>query len=162
MQSHQDFFAAAHVYPLPSFPGRTQENLLAQLLRKRYEPRVEDWIEEGRKAAASFEGSANGRTNAETPADFAELWDWAGPAANNVAKDIFLSYEDSDSGSDEEEDDDDGENVKMEDAGSTDHSPSGAKAVEQPAKPMLPLEDICKFMYTGVEPKSAVKSARPT
>ena len=37
------------VFPLPEFPGRTQEGLLGQLLRKKLEPGVEDLVAEGRE-----------------------------------------------------------------------------------------------------------------
>ncbi|KAG9892057.1 hypothetical protein KCV05_g17983, partial [Aureobasidium melanogenum] len=49
----QPLLANAHVYPLPSYPGRTQEDLLTQLLRKKLQPQVEDWIANGERHAAN-------------------------------------------------------------------------------------------------------------
>ena len=87
--NHQ-LFSSMTVYPLPEFPGRTQEALLGQLLRKKLEPNVEDWVEEGRKTAAaastssrnpvrSFSSSANDETHDD-------LWNWARLAANEQAR----------------------------------------------------------------------------
>jgi mediator of RNA polymerase II transcription subunit 8 len=47
-------------YPSTNFPGRTQENLLGALLRKKLEPDVESWVEEGRNLAAGQTGAAAG------------------------------------------------------------------------------------------------------
>ncbi len=70
-------------YPLPTFPGRTQENLLGQLLRKKLEPNVEDWVEKGREAATELQGSGR---QASREHDLLALWEWAGMAANEQAR----------------------------------------------------------------------------
>ncbi|TVY90748.1 Mediator of RNA polymerase II transcription subunit, partial [Lachnellula willkommii] len=56
------------VYPSPNYPGRTQEALLGQLLRKKLEPSVEGWVAEGR--AIQDEAEQQG-------GDEEELWSWA-------------------------------------------------------------------------------------
>jgi mediator of RNA polymerase II transcription subunit 8 len=53
-------------YPSTNYPGRTQEGLLGQLLRKKLEPQVETWVGEGREMQ---EGEDAGEA-AE------ELWAW--------------------------------------------------------------------------------------
>lgn len=53
-------------YPSTNYPGRTQEGLLGQLLRKKLEPQVETWVGEGRGVQ---EGEDVGE-GAE------ELWAW--------------------------------------------------------------------------------------
>lgn len=53
-------------YPSPNYPGRTQEGLLGQLLRKKLEPHVETWVDEGRAIHDGDEGE-----------DVAELWAWS-------------------------------------------------------------------------------------
>ncbi|RDL38781.1 uncharacterized protein BP5553_03121 [Venustampulla echinocandica] len=58
------------VYPATNYPGRTQEALLGQLLRKKLEPSVESWVEEARAI----------QTGAGEPVkneDDEELWGWA-------------------------------------------------------------------------------------
>jgi mediator of RNA polymerase II transcription subunit 8 len=47
-----ELFSRIAVHPSPNYPGRTQENVLGQLLRKKLEPDVADLVEEGREAAA--------------------------------------------------------------------------------------------------------------
>lgn len=81
-------------YPTSDFPGRTQEGLLGQLLRKKLEPSVDSWVERGARAAtdafappADVTGTAMAidRTGL-TEVELAELWDWAPPAANAEAR----------------------------------------------------------------------------
>ncbi len=71
-------------YPLPTFPARTQENLLGQLLRKKLEPDVEDWVLRGRDTAT--EAGKLGDRDVEEAHDLLALWDWAGMAANEQAR----------------------------------------------------------------------------
>ncbi|KAI9833892.1 MAG: hypothetical protein M1819_003401 [Sarea resinae] len=114
LTTHSNFFAATTAYPLPTFPGRTEEVLLGQLLRKKLEPDVEDWVEKGRAItlgagvlgngssggdSANVNGgpAATGTTVPEsaTPSlsrlplsegELALLWSWAPIAANEEAK----------------------------------------------------------------------------
>ncbi|KAI1497662.1 mediator of RNA polymerase II transcription complex subunit 8-domain-containing protein [Biscogniauxia marginata] len=51
---HDDLFGRVAVHPSTNFPGRTQENILLQLLRKKAEPDVEAAMDEGRKALAAL------------------------------------------------------------------------------------------------------------
>ncbi|KAL1879339.1 hypothetical protein VTK73DRAFT_7176 [Phialemonium thermophilum] len=46
-----DLFQRVAVHPSTNFPGRTQEPILLQLLRKKLEPEIETWVDEGRDAA---------------------------------------------------------------------------------------------------------------
>ncbi|KAK1767116.1 mediator of RNA polymerase II transcription subunit 8 [Phialemonium atrogriseum] len=46
-----DLFQRVAVHPSTNFPGRTQEPVLLQLLRKKLEPDIETWVEQGRGAA---------------------------------------------------------------------------------------------------------------
>ncbi|KAK3337290.1 mediator complex, subunit Med8 [Cercophora scortea] len=48
-----ELFQRVTVHPSTNFPGRTQEHILLQLLRKKLEPNVETWVEEARNAARS-------------------------------------------------------------------------------------------------------------
>lgn len=63
---HQELFQQTVVYPCTNYPGREQENLLGQLLRKKVEPNVENWIAEGRAESAG-----------DTAQDLSKHWDWA-------------------------------------------------------------------------------------
>lgn len=72
------------VYPLPQFPGRTQENLLGQLLRKKLEPNVEDWVEKGR--AVATEAMEDSQAAGLKKQEMLDLWSWAGMAANEQAR----------------------------------------------------------------------------
>ena len=48
MKTHSELFEKMVEYPSTNFPGRTQEGLLGHLLRKKLEPGVERWVEEGK------------------------------------------------------------------------------------------------------------------
>lgn len=51
MTENSDLFQRIAVHPSTNFPGRTQEHVLLQLLRKKPEPEVESWIEQARETA---------------------------------------------------------------------------------------------------------------
>lgn len=70
VNSHKALFDHLAVFPLPEFPGRTQEGLLGQLLRKKLEPGVEDWV-----AKSLEEGKA--KKPLAVAADQEELCDFA-------------------------------------------------------------------------------------
>ena len=72
------------VYPLPDFPGQTQEGLLGQLLRKKLEPNVEDWVAEGRRTATDTSQQSVDGTLLQS--ELQDLWSWAGMAANEEAR----------------------------------------------------------------------------
>jgi mediator of RNA polymerase II transcription subunit 8 len=84
----QPHLANAHVYPLPSFPGREQENLLGQLLRKKLQPQVEDWIVAGERHEQQQQQQEQQQQDPLTAAQLADLWNWAGPEGNRVARDL--------------------------------------------------------------------------
>ncbi|KAG9648575.1 hypothetical protein KCU64_g9749, partial [Aureobasidium melanogenum] len=95
----QPLLANAHVYPLPSYPGRTQEDLLTQLLRKKLQPQVEDWIANGERHAANSaldpsqtNGSSANRSppapQSMNPAQLTDLWEWAGREGNRIAREM--------------------------------------------------------------------------
>ncbi|KAI4724958.1 hypothetical protein E4T49_07305 [Aureobasidium sp. EXF-10728] len=92
----QPLLANAHVYPLPSYPGRTQEDLLTQLLRKKLQPQVEDWIADGDRHAANSAidapqtngSSAPSEPQSMTTTHLTDLWEWAGREGNRIARDM--------------------------------------------------------------------------
>jgi len=57
LSKHADLLNRTVVFPSTNYPGRTQENILTQLLRKKLEPQVENWVEEGRKIADNEGGT---------------------------------------------------------------------------------------------------------
>lgn len=58
-------------FPSTNFPGRTQEGLLLQLLRKKLEPQVESWVDEGRNLQIDGTGGVGNQ------GDIEEIWKWA-------------------------------------------------------------------------------------
>lgn len=69
LAQHADLFQKVAVHPSTNFPGRTQEGLLPQLLRKKLEIPVEDWVNEGRTIQATNEADKEKEND--------ELWEWA-------------------------------------------------------------------------------------
>ncbi|RYP46731.1 hypothetical protein DL769_011369 [Monosporascus sp. CRB-8-3] len=88
---HNDLFSRVAVHPSTNFPGRTQEGILLQLLRKKPEPDVAAAMDEGRERleAVSVASSAVGSSGdpgsapaaraqrAQTTARLEETWDAA-------------------------------------------------------------------------------------
>ena len=175
---HARFLKEAHAYPLTNFPGHMQENLLGQLLRKKLEPRVEDWIEEHtikgeREGVAQVNGAAAGLGKDELK----ELWSWAtmessgvvGPmrdddgafwddftiaereaGTENVATGLRRKLD----GESDDEDEDDVNGDKMEDVTPSSKTPTQDEAGVDTSLPPLPLDDVLRFMSTGAYPKT--------
>ncbi|KAI9846121.1 MAG: mediator of RNA polymerase II transcription subunit 8 [Thelocarpon superellum] len=85
LASAPGLFSSTVAYPLPNFPAAAEEALLVQLLRKKLEVGVEDWVLAGREAGRG-EGEDGGSGDALAAEQFEELWAWAGPAANEEAR----------------------------------------------------------------------------
>lgn len=58
---HNELFTRLAVHPSTNFPGRTQENILLQLLRKKPEPDVAAAMDEGRKTYEAMDDSLKAR-----------------------------------------------------------------------------------------------------
>lgn len=80
---HAELLRSAHAYPLASFPGYTQEGLLNQLLRKKLEPGVENWIERGLEGGQAGSGAMQ---NGQSPAKGDDSRDLAIHALRSAAK----------------------------------------------------------------------------
>ena len=83
LSQYHDLYASTVAFPLPTFPGRTQDVVLQQLLRTRLEPAVDDWIEHGQTVAQEilYPDPSGGPTK-ELP----QLWEWAPIAASEEAQ----------------------------------------------------------------------------
>ncbi|KAL7821894.1 mediator of RNA polymerase II transcription complex subunit 8 domain-containing protein [Trichoderma gracile] len=51
LSENSELFSRIAVHPSTNYPGRTQENVLTQLLRKKLEPDVEELVAQGRETA---------------------------------------------------------------------------------------------------------------
>ena len=74
LAKHQNLYASTVAFPLPSFPGRTQEIVLQQLLRTRLEPFVDDWFERGETVAQDILGPNISDKQGD---ELQQLWEWA-------------------------------------------------------------------------------------
>ncbi|KAI9682090.1 MAG: mediator of RNA polymerase II transcription subunit 8 [Caeruleum heppii] len=87
LSTHAPLLASTTVYPLPNFPSQTEEVLLTQLLRKKLEPSVADWVAEARSLATDqSQGVGKEEDKRLGERDLTELWEWAGPSANELAR----------------------------------------------------------------------------
>lgn len=121
---------------MPSFPGQAQEALLHQLLRKKLEVGVEEWVVRGRGVGEGVLG-AGGVKGEEVEA----LWQWAAVAANEEAR----RYEwGGDGGEEEEEEDEDGDDEE-EEGGKEGGGEGGAAAGGKP----LAVEEVLRFLVRG-------------
>ncbi|QSZ32128.1 hypothetical protein DSL72_001697 [Monilinia vaccinii-corymbosi] len=92
LAANSDILSRIVAFPSTNFPGRTQEGLLLQLLRKKLEPQVETWVDEGRNLQIDNLGDQG---------DIEETWKWAaewiGPRireyAQNEADDEYTAEE---------------------------------------------------------------------
>ncbi|KAL9632709.1 MAG: hypothetical protein Q9164_005147 [Protoblastenia rupestris] len=144
LQTNSPLLASTIVHPLPSYPGREQEPLLNQLLRKKLEPGVKEWVEQGRKAGEDVVGN----NQAE---EWKEFWEWAAMAGNEQARAHEWGGEGSEEESEEgdEEEEESGEDkmlgvVKAEDGGGEDGK-TESKA--------LGIDEVLRFLSKGEEPE---------
>ena len=180
---HAQFLKEAHAYPLPNFPGHTQEALLGQLLRKKLEPRVEDWIDEHTIKHDKEEALSNGAaaaTGGMTKEEMRDLWTWAGQTSSSIVRpmldedgafgDDYTIAEreagvesvvtglrrklDGDSEGEDQNEAGDDASEKMEDVMSSTGVLAEADAGIDPAVPTLPLESVLRFISTGTKPNN--------
>ncbi|KAH2707673.1 mediator of RNA polymerase II transcription subunit 8 [Aspergillus fumigatus] len=175
LADNKDLLSALVAYPGPSYPGRTQAPTLEQLLRTKLDPRVEDWVSRGRRAGAS----ALEDRGALSESALAELWDWAPVEANqearrrnwggnftleeremgiqNVVTGLRRQLEDEDEEASESEEEGEGEGESGAGAGlefdiAAPAPGSRQQQQQKAAGPAVPLEDILRYMTTGIPP----------
>lgn len=171
MAQHEDLLNRTVAYPSTNYPGRTEEALLNTLLRKKVEPPVESWMEEGR--VLGQEAEDNGVSEAQE-----DLWNFALESIGGMMRDVALKImandytkeeraagienvrtglkvppedseaksEDGEEDDDDEEEGDDSEDEEMEDADGK------GKKVKQPVVGARSLDDMVVFMTTGRMP----------
>jgi mediator of RNA polymerase II transcription subunit 8 len=88
LAKNHDLLSSTVTFPLPTYPGRTQEGLLHSLIRKRLEPSVEDWVEHGKDVGTTAFDGGNATENniGLTDKELQDLWDWAPVEANREAR----------------------------------------------------------------------------
>ncbi|KAJ8613315.1 hypothetical protein MRB53_037002 [Persea americana] len=177
--TNADLLESTQAFPLPTFP-RAQEGLLGQLLRKKRDPAVEGWVGDGAAAAAAAgtDTSMNEGEGNERRGGLPDLWSWAADRAGEIAGTVpwgidftveeVRSGVDSvhtglkrklNSGDDGDEDDDDdeedGQDADDRDKMVVDGAEKEGKVdVKEVSVPMMPLEDVLRFMMTGTRAKT--------
>lgn len=180
--TNRQFLTAAHSYPHSSFPGHSHEMVIQQLLRKKAEPAVEDWVEENTNPAkvAKWNGAADTGLSEE---EQKELWSFAKPTSTEIFGQMYtggaFDYEytlaEREAGvenvvtglrrklrkhMDEDEEEDDDEDEEMEDRVEEDIMPA-AKPQRDPfgemnnvdrSKTAVPIEGWMKAMSAMVLP----------
>ncbi|KAI9726302.1 MAG: mediator of RNA polymerase II transcription subunit 8 [Chrysothrix sp. TS-e1954] len=169
LSTHADLLESAHVYPLPDFPDTTHQGMIEELLRKKLEPGVEGWIDEGlRRADAQAQAQAQAQGGGTQVGE--ELQGWASEKARQCFSEVVFDVDytmeerarergvegvrtglrrklrrfgDNESESDGD-DSSEGEDAAMEVDGKVE---GGDKT-----RPPLKLEDVHRFMVTGVMP----------
>ncbi|KAL9135646.1 MAG: hypothetical protein Q9175_003157 [Cornicularia normoerica] len=162
LTTHAPLLSSLVAYPVPLYPGREQEPVLNQLLRKKLEPQVEDWVEEGRLAGEEVVKEDGGRGRDE----ITELWEWACIAANEQARkhewggdytleeiaggieNVVTGLRDEDSDEEEEEKEDEGGT-----SGAAEVEGHESKKPEEGGGMPLSMDDILRFLVKGEEPK---------
>jgi len=159
LTTHADLLQRTVVYPQTNFPGRTQEPLLGQLLRKKAEPQIETWVEEGR-AAIPEDGP-------EADQDLEHIWSWASEWVGDrvvkyamdeageeyTAEEREQGIENVNTGLrrdfEEESDEDEDEDEEMENGGQ-EKKAVAPELKKNPDGKVRTLEEILKFGTRGV------------
>ncbi|KAG4435004.1 hypothetical protein IFR05_009529 [Cadophora sp. M221] len=178
MSKNADLLNKTVVYPSTNYPGRTQEAVLTQLLRKKLEPGVETWVEEARATQTSVAKTSTNEKEDNELLNFAR--DWIGPrmfkyvtedsgdytfeerarGIENVNTGLRRKLQENES-DDSDENDGSDEDEEMEDVGvavttvrrtsvgEVEFGLGEVKKVDPNAK-MRNIDDILKFATTGV------------
>lgn len=159
LRDHSQFLTADHVFASTSFPAE-KEPMLNMLLAKRLAPDLVTWYDQSQTLGEKTTETSASSEDAKV--DWQKLWEWAGPAANEIVREVVMGgeeEEEEDDEDDEMEDDAEHNDLAKEEAGSS--APTTAKQQQVPqADQGMSLEQILKFMNTGVlGPPSSV---RPT
>ena len=182
MKTHSELFERMVAYPSTNFPGRTQEGLLGHLLRKKLEPAVERWVEEGRATAVS--SSKASHEHGEPDDELEQRWkaarDFIGEriarAAVTHRRDEYtaeereMGIENVNTGlrrpmrlgrgdGDNESDEGGNEDEEMEDVGAVAGGSKLEAGTEQKGHggKVRSLDEIMRFMITGLAPEDEIK-----
>ncbi|KAH7395966.1 mediator complex, subunit Med8 [Cadophora sp. MPI-SDFR-AT-0126] len=175
LSTNSDLLSKTVVYPSTNYPGRTQEAVLTQLLRKKLEPGVETWVEEARTTQAN--AAEAGINEKDENALLEWVMDWMGPRIHKYVEEEDqgdytleereLGRENVNTGlrrklaedeTDEEEDEEDEEmedvgvtvtSVRRSSVGEVEFGLAEVKKIDPNAK-MRNIEDILRFATTGV------------
>ncbi|CAK7267465.1 mediator of RNA polymerase II transcription subunit 8 [Sporothrix epigloea] len=105
MAQHADLFRRIVVHPDPMYPGRTEEQILTSLLRKKLEPDVEQVAERARETAAA---RGIGKTSFGESLGARKAWrNGQPPGVEEDEEDEDEDEEDEEDGEDDEDDEDD-------------------------------------------------------
>ncbi|KAG8533086.1 uncharacterized protein KY384_001869 [Bacidia gigantensis] len=164
LRNNSTLLRSTVAYPVPSYPGREQEALLNQILRKKLEPQVEEWAEDGETMGKELEGlEIIGGAGEGEEDSFKRFWRWAMIESSEIGMGYnWLGPEgegpEAEESEDEEEDSSDegqGKSEKMKGVVKTGaHGVVKGKDIEQDNHtPSLPMEQILRFLCKGEEPK---------
>lgn len=173
LNSQRQLFTTMHAYPMPSFPGTTQEPVLQALLRKKLDPRAEDWIDvslKDEKGHALQNGDKGGSQTLSTE-EMRDLWESAGPAfqeilqplaEDGILEDEYTIQERADgiqnvvTGIKRKlggplDDDDEDEDEEMEDDAPEEQVTVNQRGFEAGA-PYIRLDELLRFAVSGSQP----------
>ena len=162
LHTHASTLNHLSVFPLPTFPAKEQENVLLQLLRKKLEPAVEEWVEEGARVGRGVDvaggvagtGGWDGRRKEEgmDQEKWRELWDWGPVRANEEAR-VYEWFtgdwtgEEMEGGMDVDAAELEGEEEEGND-GKGEERKEGVEEMKT-----MKMEDVLRFLSTGVQPR---------
>ena len=128
------FLKQAHIHPTSQYPAQA-EDILNILLRKRLAPEAETWLDRGVKVGQSLEAQRHdegdghmGEDEVTEKIDWEKLWEWAGPAENSIALEIFPE-------------------LAVEEEPSTLRKEK--ESLKEETKPMMALDDVLRFTSSG-------------
>lgn len=128
------FLKQAHIHPTSQYPAQA-EDILNILLRKKLAPEAETWLDQGIKVGRSLEAQTHydddghmGEDEVTEKVDWEKLWEWAGPAENSIALEIFpeLAVEEEPTIQRKEK-----------------------ESLKEEPKPMMALDDVLRFTSSG-------------
>lgn len=149
--TNADLLSTLVAYPSTNFPGRTQEPLAGHLLRKKLEPKVEAWVDEGRAVGKEANDNGEGKDSEGKDTMEADWYQAAGWTAGKAQKfmDESEGRKEEMKEEEEEEEREDGD-VEMDGSMVAVAEDAGGKA--DGGRPEMTVAQMARYMNTGIMP----------
>ena len=168
-EANRAFFESAVAYPIPAFVDRSHENIVTEVIRKKFEPSVEDWVDRGMETGTKIDERRDldrlwSSVHSKSVASVTQI-PWASDFTVDEARGeggidavhtgLRRKLNKGGEESDDESDNDDAEidDKAKDESHQMDIDPTAAKANPPlPSGPALPMDQVLKFLNSGIRP----------
>lgn len=169
-ETNRTFFESTVAYPIPAFVDRSHENIVTEVVRKKLEPSVEDWVDRGMDTGTKIDERQDldhlwSLVHSKSVASVTQI-PWASDFTVDEARSeggidavhtglrrkLNKGGEEADDESDDDEADIDDE--AKDESHKMDIDTTATNNNNQPVSsgPVLPMDQVLKFLNSGIRP----------